>query len=166
MAQLIRTHRWHLTLPLPYPTHFTYRNMSLLIDPSPCRALSTVRYLSNSAANARQRKRQPPTRRVHPVQLLQGLTGHSGEALPPATLASSGGACGTSFTAAGSRAGRVAVDSALLAASVPRRVLGAELACGTCCAALVGGVLVLHVQARAALQGAVGGRRLTCRRSS
>ena len=96
-------------------------------------------------------------------QRRQALTGHSVEALPPAALASSGGACGTSFTAAGPCAGRVGVDSALLAASVPRCVLGAELACGTCRAALVGGVLVLHIQARAALQGAVGACRGSAR---
>jgi hypothetical protein len=85
------------------------------------------------------------------AQLLHALATASLKALLSTALASSDKAYWAFIAAAGSCAGRIGIDSALLAASVPRRVLRAELACGTCCAALMGGALVLQVQACAAL---------------
>ena len=100
------------------------------------------------------------------AQLLHALATASLKALLLTLPTGCREACRTSATTVRSCKRCIGVDSALLAAFVPCRVLGAELACGTCRAALVGGVLVLHEQARAALQGAVGGRRLTCRSRS
>ena len=99
------------------------------------------------------------------AQLLHALAAASLKALLLALLTRRREACRTSATAMRSCKRRIGVGSALFAALVPRRAVGAELACGTCSTGLMGGVLVLHIQARAALQGTVRGRRLTCRRS-
>ncbi len=96
------------------------------------------------------------------AQLLHALAAASLKALLLALLADRAEACRTSATAVRSCKRRIGVGSALLAASVPRRAVGAELASGTCCAALMGGVLVLHIQARTALFSVGSGSSLLC----
>ena len=71
------------------------------------------------------------------AQLLHALATAFLKALLLALPAGCREACRTSATAMRSCNRRIGVGSALLAASVPRRAVGAELACGTCRAALV-----------------------------
>ncbi len=90
------------------------------------------------------------------LQLRHAATRRPVVALLASTLAASIEVLRTVHAAAGTPLCGVGIDWAFLASTVTCRVLGTELACRALRTALVGCALVLHVQARAALQMGIG----------